>query len=337
MLFTFLYQELKMELLNCITDVETYQTTLKQYIWKSEEEIGKIEGKRENIRELMIRKRITPKEIEDFEGANFVAYSESVYLCEKAKILVFDAKEFMEKLPLLIESAKALLGEWANTKPPIKMAEELYFLRQKLGDEKNMCVMFEEFEKNEIMSSLEELELKLAKMQDEVSKSESVFMEKANDPVTTELIIEKIASDFVSLRWERKKNEDDKIEEDEYCVYMQEVQEGVEGKYNSEQVYKGKENCYDVYPLKPETRYKFRVMIKHGGNEKTQWSNTQDVKTLSRTVVAVIDEKVRELKENMDNAEICRKVLAELDGLIRDSKLFDFWLIFIKLVITMSQ
>ena len=141
---------------------------------------------------------------------------------------------------------------------------------------------------------------------EEIDGIKSVEMKRALRSVPTGLAVGRVSPVFSILQWD---------ENDELSDYtVQKREEGCEwddedDDRNLIHVDKKNGNHCVVYPLKPDTVYEFRVKGRDGNGIETMWCDGVSVKTRTRTPVVGINIVVHDLRENMNDDDICSRML----------------------------
>lgn len=295
-------EKLKASLESSIASLEGYQDKLKELTPKAKGWFNDAENKMREVTNFIseqftiLRAAIDKKEEEIMQSLEMNSAKQ-----EDTNKLIHNAQELMYELPAIIEGVKSLFSEWDNRKERINTAEEILSIKEKVKSGEDIVRKLKTFENCEAIANTEKFFRGVKRGLDEINSIGEIPLKKVLCTAPTGLTVNKAYSVYVILFW-------DKVEDlDEYIVSYREE----EGEWNDGDKFihvDKKKNYCVVYPLKPETRYEFHIMGKNGGME-TRWSEAVSAMTEARLAIPTVDNVVRKLKENANNANECIRVL----------------------------
>lgn len=301
--------ELKAYLEKYIPSLESCQSSLEKTSRKAEEILNEVENKMREAVEfvheqfIILREAINKKEKEIIQHLELNEATQ-----EGINKLIYNARDLMCEMPTIIERVKTLLNGWNTKNEEITyVTEEISTIKEKVKKGKEMAEKLKALEDCETFVDTEKFVKGIKRGLNEINGIGEVPMKRMLCSAPTGFMANKVYSVYVTLYWGKGGRFD------EYIISYRE--EGGKWSDNNELIHVDKKNDHCVvHPLKPETKYEFRLMGKIGEME-TRWTETVSVKTEARFADLTIDSIVQELRinlDNVDNVDECIEILSNI-------------------------
>lgn len=301
--------EIKASLEDCITSLESYQELFGGLTLKAKEWLDDADGKAEETTKLvrdhftMIREAIDKKEKEIMQCLEMERKDH-----EATRELICKAQELIHEAPTITEDVKTLLKEWDSTKEPrADVVDKVALIKEKVESGNKIFKKLRIFEDCKLIIDTEGFVNGMKRVLEEVNGIQDVSISRALCSAPTGFARDMLFSTFVSFCW------DNTGKYDEFILSKRE--EGGEWSDNDSLIHIDKKRDYCVvYPLKPSTKYEFRIKGRIDEME-TGWSDTISAKTTMRYVIPAIESIVRGLPTVINNLPMCNAVIDSIGNM----------------------
>lgn len=195
-----------------------------------------------------------------------------------------------------------MLSEWDSTKLTPEVANKVLSIGRKIDNSQVVTEKLENLDGHEIVIETENFVRGVKRGLTDIDAIQDIPVKRILCTTLSKITEKKTTPVFVSLCW-KKRNE-----HDEYILYMRQQS----GRWKDDKyIYSGPNNHFIMYPLKPGTKYEFRVMVKNGG-VKTEWTEIKTIRTSHMEYTSDFIKEVEHVDFYIVDIDTCKTFLDKI-------------------------